>query len=144
MRIASLALRSFVALALALPLSARAADPADEAAKLYEVEMSATPSVAKGSEGELVIRIKPKPGAEIHKEAPISLALDARNVEPGQKKVGRKELKMEGENGSFTVPFKAVEAGAGGIDANLTFFICTDKVCARQQRKATLPVTVEG
>lgn len=124
---------------------ARAAeDAAAEAARLYDVEMTATPQLAQGAAGELVVRIKPKPGAEIHKQAPISLSLDATGVKPGQEKLGRAELTMEGENASFTVPFTAVEPGAASIDADLTFFVCTDKVCARQQRKATLPVTVNG
>lgn len=133
-----------LSLACFAPLSALAEEPIDEAARLYEVRMTATPKLAQGAAGELVVRIEPRPGAEIHKEAPISLTLQAQGVETGKKKLGRPDLTMEGENGSFTVPFTAVTPGTGSIDALLTFFVCTDKVCARQQRQATLPVTVDG
>ena len=130
---------AFVAL-VASPAFAQTAD--DAVAKLYDVEMKATPNVAKGADGQLVVRITPKAGAEIHKEAPISLSLETKGVKTGKNKLGRPELLMEGENGSFTVPFTAVSPGAATIDANLTFFVCTDNLCARQQRKVQLPVTV--
>lgn len=131
---------TLLALVLA-PLTARAET---DVSALYEVEMTATPQVSKGDAGELVVRIQPKPGAEIHKEAPISLSLDAHGVKTGKTKLGRPDLKMEGENGSFRVPFQAVDQGAATIDANLTFFVCTDNLCARQQRKAKIPVQVGG
>lgn len=117
---------------------------ADNAEKLYDVEMTATPTLENGQTGELVVNIKPRSGAEIHKEAPISLVLDTRGVKTAKARLGRGELSMQGEDGSFTVPFTAVEKGAATIDANLTFFVCTDKLCARQQRKMRLPVSVDG
>lgn len=140
---ACLGLLGLIAFAFA-PTLAKADEAVDEAKALYDVEMTATPTLVNGQEGTLVVNIRPKPGAEIHKEAPISLVLDTHGVKAGKAKLGRAELSMQGEEGSFTVPFTAVKEGAGSIDANLTFFVCTDKLCARQQRKVQLPVTVDG
>lgn len=127
----------------AAPWSALAEDPIDEAARLYEVEISATPKLSTGAAGQVVVRIEPKPGAEIHKTAPISLTLEGQGVQTAKKKLGRAELTMEGENASFTVPFTGETPGPASIDAQLTFYVCTDNVCARQQRQATLPITIE-
>ena len=114
-----------------------------EAKGWYDLDISATPKVAKGGSGSVTVHITPKGGAEIHKEAPIKLALQApANVEMSKTQVGRKELKMNGNNASFDVPFTAREAGNGDIEVTLSFYICTDQVCAHQERKASLPVAV--
>lgn len=120
-----------------------AADPSDDAAKLYDVSFEAPPKVKAGTENKLVVKITPKGAAEIHKEAPVSLKTTGKNLTPSKEKVGRDALVMEGHNASFTVPFTAQAAGAGQLDADLSFYICTNQVCARQQKKATLPVAVE-
>ncbi len=43
----------------------------------------------------------------------------------------------------FEVPFTAAAAGKGAVDAKLTFFICTEKLCARQQKTFSIPVEVQ-
>lgn len=142
MRATIVAALSLAVLALWAPSFAAASeDPAADAAKLYDVRFDATPKVKKGAEGRLTVRIVPRGGAEIHKEAPINLALTGSNVTPGKAKLGRPELKMEGHDAAFDVPFTATATGQ--LDATLSFFICTDKICARQERKASLPVSVE-
>lgn len=130
---------------LAVPVACRAAeprDPAAEAAKFYDLTFEATPKLAKGAEGRVVVRITPKNGAELHKEAPISLSLKGAGVELTRAKAGRAELQMSGNNGAFEIPFKATTAGKGSVDADLSFYICTDEWCVRQAKTATLPVEI--
>lgn len=128
---------------LGLGSVAVAADKQD-ASKLYDVAFEATSKVAKGQQGTVRLRITPKNGAELHKEAPISLALKGpENVSLSKARVGRAELKMDGHNGSFEVPFTASTAGKGAIDGNLSFYICTEKICERQVRQFSAPVEVQ-
>lgn len=115
----------------------------DDPAKLYDLTVTATPKVKAGEGGRVELKIVPKAGAEIHKEAPISLSLATKGVVAPKAKVGREELVMKGADAAFDVPFKADAPGAAQIEATLKFYICTEKMCAAQERKATLPVLVE-
>lgn len=127
--------------ALSLVPAARADD---DAAKLYDLDMQAPAKVAKGAQGTVTVKITPHKGAEIHKEAPVSLSLAAsEQLALSKAKLGRGEMKLDGGNASFAVPFTAVAAGKTSIEATLRFYICTDKTCAQQERKASLPVTVQ-
>ena len=129
---------------LGLGTIATASDAKQEASKLYDVAFEATPSVAKGAQGTVTLRILPKNGGELHKEAPIGLKLKGpANVALRKAKVGRPELEMDGLNGSFEVPFTGSAAGKGAIEGDLSFYICTEKVCLRQEHQSSLPVAVE-
>jgi hypothetical protein len=128
----------------ALAGPARADDAGSEGAKLYDLSIEAPAKVAKGAQGKVTVHINPKGGAEIHKEAPISLALVASDgLTLAKSKFGRGEVKMAGNDASFEIPFTAAAPGKSSIEATLRFYICTDKTCAQQERKASLPVTVQ-
>jgi len=130
------------ALALFCGVVARA-DTELDASGWYDLEVKATPKVNKGEAGSLTVHITPKGKAEIHKEAPIKLTLaPPAAVELSKTTLTRSDLKMEGPNASFDVPFTGHEAGKGDIVATVSFYICTDQICAHQERKASLPVTV--
>ncbi len=116
----------------------------EDTSKLYDLGIQATATVAKGSAGSVSVRIAPKPGAEIHKEAPIKLQLEApKNVALAKDKLSRADVKMDGGAATFEVPFTANDAGKGTIEAKLSFYICTEKMCAHQERTASLPVAVQ-
>jgi hypothetical protein len=100
--------------------------------------------VSKGGSGNVSVRIAPKPGAEIHKEAPIKVSLEApKNIALSKDKLSRSDVKMDGVAATLDVPFKGVEPGKTTIEAKLSFYICTEKMCARQERTASLPVAVQ-
>ena len=42
----------------------------------------------------------------------------------------------------FEVPFVPAEVGKAQLDWHVTFFICTEKLCARQKRTVSVPVEV--
>jgi hypothetical protein len=70
-------------------------------------------------------------------------------VTPAKEQLGREDSvakKTEGQayaDPRFEVPFTAAAAGKGTVDAKLTFFICTEKICARQQKNVSIPVEVQ-
>jgi len=122
---------------------ARAGEPADDAAKLYDLKVEATPRLAKGAGGVLTVTIQPKNGGELHKEAPIKLKVRAgEQVALSKATLDRGDMKMAGASGAFEVPFKASASGKASIEGDLSFYICTEKICARQDRKVSVPVEV--
>lgn len=116
---------------------------------LYEVSTDGTSTKVKaGEQGMFVLSIKSKPGAHVSDEAPLKLELKSTQLAPAQEKLALKDSvarKAEGQqfvDPRFEVPFKATAAGKGTLEAKLTFFICSEQLCARQQKTFSLPVEV--
>jgi hypothetical protein len=128
---------------------ARAADDV-EPSSLYEVSTEGTSAKVKaGEKGVFVLSIKSKEGAHVSDEAPLKLQVKGTQVTPAKEQLGREDSvakKTEGQafvDPRFEVPFTAAVAGKGSVDAKLTFFICTEKICARQQKSVSIPVEVQ-
>jgi hypothetical protein len=105
--------------------------------------------VKAGGKGTFVLTIKPKAGAHVSDEAPLKLDLKSQQLTPEQKTLSLAQSvakKAEGQQYAdprFEVPFTAATAGKSTLDATLTFFICTEKICARQKKVFSLPVEVQ-
>jgi hypothetical protein len=128
---------------------ARAADEVDPSA-FYDVSTEGTSTKVKaGEKGVFVLSIKSKTGAHVSDEAPLKLQVKGTQLTPAKEQLGREDSvakKSEGQtlvDPRFEVPFTAAAAGKGTLDAKLTFFICTEKLCARQQKTFSVPVEVE-
>lgn len=128
---------------------ARAADEVDPTT-LYEVSTEGTSTHVKaGEKGVFVLSIKSKQGSHVSDEAPLKLQVKGTQVTPAKEQLGREDSvakKAEGQafvDPRFEVPFTAAAAGKGSVDAKLTFFICTEKLCARQQKTFSIPVEVQ-
>jgi hypothetical protein len=128
---------------------ARAADETDPST-LYEVSTEGTSAKVKaGEKGVFVLSIKSKAGAHVSDEAPLKLQVKGTQLTPAKEQLGREDSvakKAEGQafvDPRFEVPFTAAVAGKGSVDAKLTFFICTEKICARQQKTVSIPVEVQ-
>ncbi|MCP3142423.1 hypothetical protein [Pyxidicoccus xibeiensis] len=133
------------ALAWAAPAFADDVDPTT----LYEVSTEGTSTQVKaGEKGVFVLSIKSKPGAHVSEEAPLKLEVKGTQVAPAKEKLGREDSVAKKAAGQefvdprFEIPLTASAAGKGTVDAKLVFFICTEKICARQQKTVSLPVEV--
>lgn len=133
------------ALLLSAPARAQDVDPAS----LYDIStQGSSAKVKKGEQGTFVLTITAKPGAHVSDEAPLKLVLSGKNVTPKKEKLTLADSvakKAEGEkypNPRFEVPLTADAPGTGSVDGKLTLFICTDKLCARQQKTVSVPVEV--
>jgi hypothetical protein len=138
----------FLALLLLAAPTAWAADP--DPASLYVVSTEGSTTVLKaGQPGTFVLSIRTVPGAHISEDAPMKLTLSGSGgVEPGKSVLGRSDAKsVRKADGAadprFEVPLAAVARGQGAVQAKLTFFVCTETLCARQQKTLSLPVTVD-
>lgn len=133
--------------ALAAP-TAFAGEDAD-VAKFYEVKTDAPKTLKNGEQGKLSIAIDAKPGAHISDDAPVRIELSGSGVKLRKTKLTRADAvgkKVEGKESAaprFEVPFTAIAAGKGQLDAKMTFFVCTDKVCSRQQKNVTIPLEID-
>lgn len=137
-----------VLVAVSWALSARAgeADPS----KFYEVTTSgSTTSLKAGESGKVVIAIKVKDGAHVSDEAPLKIELSSKQSKLAKEKLTHADSlnqKSEGDSDypdpRFEVAFTPSTQGPTSVEAKLTFFICTEKLCARQTKQLSLPVEV--
>ena len=121
-----------------------------DAASLYVLSTEGSTTVLKaGQPGTFVLSIRTAAGAHISEDAPMKLALTGSGgVEPGKSLLSRSDAKPVAKPSGpadprFEVPLTASSRGQGSVEAKLTFFICTDTLCSRQQRTVSLPVTVD-
>ncbi len=142
-------LSSMAALLAAVTCFAPALAAEVDPASLYEVSTEGTSAQVKaGEQGTFVLAIKSKAGAHVSDEAPLKLEVKGVRLTPAKEKlalsdsVAKKAEGQEFADPRFEVPFTAAAAGKGSVDARLTFFICTEKICARQQKTFSLPVEV--
>ncbi|WP_426751446.1 hypothetical protein [Myxococcus sp. Y35] len=142
-------LSSLAALLAAVTCSAPVLAADVDPASLYEVSTDGTSTQVKaGEKGTFVLAIKSKAGAHVSDEAPLKLEVKGTQLTPAKEKlsladsVAKKAEGQEFADPRFEVPFTAAAAGKGSVDAKLTFFICTEKICARQQKTFSLPVEV--
>jgi hypothetical protein len=137
-----------LALLVLLAPSAWAADP--DPTSLYVVTTEGSSTVLKpGKPGTLVLSIRTSAGAHISEDAPLKLTLTGSGgVEPAKASLGRSDAKtVRKPDGAadprFEVPLTAVSKGQGVVEAKLTFFVCTETLCSRQQKTLSVPVTVD-
>jgi hypothetical protein len=122
---------------------------APDVAALYDVTTDGSSQTVKaGEKGKLVIEFHTKAGSHISGDAPLKIELSGKAAKLEKEKLtGADSIskKVEGKeyvDPKFEVPFTVATAGKTSVEAKLTFFICTDKVCARQQKTLTVPVEV--
>ncbi|MBL8940781.1 MAG: hypothetical protein JNM69_39915 [Archangium sp.] len=139
------------ALILTLSLIASAAYAADpDVTSLYEVRTDGTSTALKaGEKGKVVILSKAKNGAHVSDEAPLRIELSSKDAKLDKEKVTLADSLVKKAEGSteypdpkFEVGFTPASVGKASVDAKMTFFICTEKVCARQTKNLSFPVTV--
>lgn len=134
-----------VACALSAPALAQADAHAD-AAKAYKIETSQGPlKVKKGEKAQAKVTVVPRSDAHVSPDAPISVTVSAGPaVELPRQKLGRPDAKAtEAKGVEFEVPFVGKQPGKDELKAQVTFFICTEKLCERQKRDVSLAVVVE-
>ncbi len=111
-----------------------------------------TTKVAAGQTGKLVLSIKLDKAAHVSDEAPLKIALTGTGGATPEKATlayaDQVSKKAAGEKYAnpvvFEVPFKVEAAGTAAVNAKMTFFVCTEQICSRQQKEVSLPVQVCG
>lgn len=111
---------------------------------LYEVTTEGTTTSLKAGEtGTVKIAIKSKNGAHVSDEAPLKIELSSKQSKLGKEKLTLADsLNPKSEDPRFEVPFTPTAHGQSSVEAKVTFFICTEKLCSRQVKALTFPVEV--
>lgn len=130
----------------ALLANAGAVDPAS----LYEVTTTGTTTSLKaGESGKVVIAIKLKEGAHVSDEAPLKIELSSKQSKLAKEKLTLADSLNKKPDGAtaypdprFEVGFTPTTQGETSVEAKLIFFVCTEKLCARQTKQLSLPVQV--
>ena len=118
---------------------------------LYDLSTEgSTQKLKAGEQGMAVLWIRAKQGAHVSDETPLKLEVSAERVKLTKRTFTYADSVTRASAGvrrypdpKFEIPFSATAPGKSNIDLKLTFFICTDKLCARQQRTLKVPVQVE-
>jgi hypothetical protein len=132
------------AVLLAVTLSVVSADSATPPAKNYTFDTSGTTKeVQAGKKGELKVHIKAAEGYKVSSEAPLKIALEAKDLDLAKKQLGHDDAKDKKSTApEFLVSFAASAAGDKAIMVDALFFVCSEKICERKTEKVTIPVSV--
>lgn len=118
---------------------------------LYDVSTEGSSTTVKaGEKGTVVIAIATKDGAHVSDEAPLKIELASKESKLDKTKLTLADSvakKVEGgktpPDPRFEIAFTAAAKGKATVEAKMTFFICTDKICARQTKTLNFPVEVQ-
>lgn len=139
-----------IAALLVASLSAAALAGEVDVGALYEVSTEGTTTSLKaGESGKVVIGIKMRGGAHVSDEAPLKLELSSKQSTLAKQKLTladsvtkKKPGDAEHPDPRFEVDFTPTTQGETSVEAKLIFFVCTEKLCARQTKQLSLPVQV--
>ena len=142
-------MKALAAVSASLLAVACFAQAPDNVAALYDISTDGSSQKVKvGEKGKLVIEFHTKAGSHISGDAPLKIELSAKDAKLEKDKLSAADSvskKVEGKefvDPKFEVPFTVASAGKASVEAKMTFFVCTDKVCARQQKTLNVPVDV--
>ncbi|HUM09545.1 MAG TPA: hypothetical protein VLT82_01220 [Myxococcaceae bacterium] len=109
-----------------------------------------TAKVGAGKKGTLVLEIQSLKGAHVSDEAPLRIQLSGTGAVTPEKtqlvygdSVRKPSAGVKYPDPRFEVPLAAQGKGPGSVEAKMTFFVCTEQLCLRQQKTLSVPVTVE-
>ncbi|HVP59675.1 MAG TPA: hypothetical protein VMT11_03910 [Myxococcaceae bacterium] len=109
-----------------------------------------TAKVSPGKKGTLVLEIQSLKGAHVSDEAPLRIHLSSTGAVTPEKtqlvyadSVRKPSPGVKYPDPRFEVPLAALGKGAGTVEAKMTFFVCTEQLCLRQQKTLLVPVAVE-
>ena len=125
-----------------LLLTACVAQAEPDVATLYDVTTEGTSTALKaGEKGKVVIAINAKAGSHVSDEAPLRIELSSKEAKLDKAKLTLADSVTK-PNPRFEVGFTPSAHGKTTVEAKMTFFICTEKLCSRQTRNLALPVEV--
>jgi hypothetical protein len=142
-----------LALALSLSLTAAAAHAAPDAPRVddkatksdYELDVTGTAKDLKvGADGPFSLVVRPKGDKKIHPQAPFEVTLrPSAGLKPAKGKLNRSDVVDKGSKApEVKTQLRATAKGPQQIEADVSFFICTDAWCQRMTDRVSVAVTV--
>jgi hypothetical protein len=112
----------------------------------YSLDVSGTDTkIKRGADGKFSLVVVPKNNKKVHPEAPLEVTFtNPKGVRPAKTKLGRADVVDKGAKApEVRTTLHAEKAGSTTLEANVSFFLCTDAWCQRMADKVTIAITVE-
>lgn len=135
----------FISTILCLATPGTAAFAADNTADIYNLSYEAQGDIASGKAGACALTISPKGKWTLKTNTPFkAMVTGSDGVNVSKEKYTAKDFASEKTPAkTINTEFTAAKAGAGTVNANLTFFLCTDEVCKRYKADAACAFTAK-
>lgn len=112
----------------------------------YKIEVSgSTAELAVGADGVIQVVLVPKNGTKIHPQAPLEVKLsEPEGLKLHKRKLSRGDVAdKEAKSPALSTKVTAQKAGAHKVNADVSFFLCTDEWCQRMTDRVAIPVKVQ-
>lgn len=131
-------------LAPLLVLGIAACAHADGHAALYGLTTTVSPEqLSAGAKATVAFDLTLKPGARISDGSPMRASISAQNLSIDRCELDRADAAVRPDGARFLVPVTALQQGPAPLDADLTFYLCTETICELQSRHVNVPLFVE-
>ena len=119
-------------------LSGSLALAADDTSALYDLVYAVEGDVAAGKAGACSLTITPKGKQTLKTNTPFkAMVKGSDGVAVSKDKYTAKDfVDVKTPEKTIKTQFTAAKAGEGSVNANLTFFLCTDEICKRYKADA--------
>ena len=110
----------------------------DDTSALYDLTYKAQGEIAAGKAATCALTITPKGKQTLKTNTPFkAMVKGSEGVAVTKEKYTAKDFVDEKTPAkTIETQFTAQKAGAGSVNANLTFFLCTDEICKRYKADA--------
>ncbi len=111
----------------------------------YKIDVSGSSSEVKvGEDGVIKLVLVPKNGTKIHPQAPLEVKLsEPDGIQLEKRKLGRGDVADKAaKDPSLSTAVSGRKAGSYNVDADVSFFLCTDEWCQRMTDRVSIPVKV--
>ncbi len=139
---------AFAAVVALLGCSGKPAEAADQPKLNYKLTRPEKVTVKAGQPAKVSIVIAPQPGAHIDPRAPLAFTVKSATA-AGTFKIEKETLghedgkERDDKSIEFGVPVTGQKAGNDSVLVHADFYLCTPKICERQQEDLTVAVVVE-
>ena len=116
---------------------------ADPASLLYSLTAESSPDpVEAHGRGQLHIYLTPSASAHVSKDTPFKIDLSAQGAHFEKEHLRRVDAIADSPL-HFRADFIAGDRGKAQLSAKATFFICTEKLCIRQQKQLSVDKIIQ-
>ncbi len=113
----------------------------------YQIDTSGSSSaVSVGNDGVIKLVLVPKNGTKIHPQAPLEVKLSQPDgIKLEKRKLGRGDVADKAaKQPALSTDVSGQKPGSYTVDADVSFFLCTDEWCQRMTDRVSIPIKVEG
>lgn len=112
----------------------------------YGIDTSGSSAeVAIGQDGVIKLVLTPKNGTKIHPQAPLEVKLSQpEGIKLEKRKLGRSDIAdKEAKEPALQTELSGQKAGSYNVDADVSFFLCTDEWCQRMTDRVSIAIKVK-